>query len=127
MAMAYKRLGESEESGLSESEQTLLLCEAATDVRYTIDRGTRCVLARNGAKQCPRQLEYRINDCARYMNRSDIQSLHQTRMLCNQIIHSNQIHGDIHNRLLNAAKLPGILLRLVDSYIEAEQVMSLSA
>lgn len=111
---AYTRIDEAKAPEVDDATRKVLHSEAANDIRYAMERGTRFLLDRNT------ELDYwsmplvdRIELCAQYLDAGDVTSLQRARDLCNDLMHAGGRYHNAEGRLQYAAKAPSIILRAV--------------
>lgn len=110
----YRRL-EEYRIETDEAERLLLCNEMAAGIRRALDKGTRCIL-----DQCMKvsyadaRLSDRIDMCLPFLGGDAVDSLHRARMLCNGLLHGEDV-PNATARLTAAAKIPGLLVRFIET------------
>lgn len=113
----YRRL-EEYRIETDEAEQLLLCNEMAAGIRRALDKGTRCIL-----DQCMKEpyadarLSERIDMCLPFLGSEAIDSLHQARVLCNRILHGEDV-SNTAARFTAAARIPGLLVRFIEAIVD---------
>lgn len=110
----YRRLEEYRTES-DEAERLLLYNEMAAGIRRALDMGTRCILdQRMKTPYTDARLADRIDMCLPFLGDDAIDSLHRARVLCNRILHGEDV-ANAKARFTAAAKAPGLLIRFIET------------